>query len=480
MAAHRYWRIYVTSLQGGNVATSVREIQFRETSGGANVATGGTAIASGGSGVATAFDGNTGTSFTIGTAAPTWIGYDFGGTPRDITEFVWNGQSAGNNPSNMVLEWSDDAATWTPSFPAFGITGWVDNEARTFTQPNTSITTVVPSSPGSFLFIGGELEDFGQSGQTSNIGMSTTGTAMRAGYARASIYVQATGNYVWANFAPSAQFAATCRFHTSTSGSNPHNTAMMALCVGASPRLILRRTVATASATTLTLEKTDGTTVTSLGVSTATIAASVLYRLDILVDSYGAAGRVRVYINQVLYIDSGVVDVAAGGATALDRFIFYPQYTASSFTTYYSEVIVATEDTRPLSLVTLAPTTVGDSNTFTRGGWADIDEITASDTDVTVGDTNGQLLTVHTSGLPSTTLTPRAVKVNAVAVRGSTGPSRLGLGVRSGGANALNTAALLDTGYGIASAAWSVNPATGAAWTVAELEALQIAFRAET
>ena len=69
MAAHRYWRIYWTAGQGGSVAVSVREIQFRETSGGANVATGGTPIASSGT-PTNAFDGNTANVFTLGSAPP--------------------------------------------------------------------------------------------------------------------------------------------------------------------------------------------------------------------------------------------------------------------------------------------------------------------------------------------------------------------------------------------------------------------------
>ena len=64
MAAHRYWRLYI-SKNGGGSSTSVGELVFATTPSGAQAATGGTASASSTNGVnaaSRAFDGTTSAS----------------------------------------------------------------------------------------------------------------------------------------------------------------------------------------------------------------------------------------------------------------------------------------------------------------------------------------------------------------------------------------------------------------------------------
>lgn len=113
---HRYWRLANMDVASTTPTSPVQiaEIQFRETAGGANLATGGTAFASEGT-PANAFDNNP-TTVWAGTKnlSPT-IGYDFG-TPVFIREFtIRPGTSVTNNrtPYQFDLQWSDDGTTWT-------------------------------------------------------------------------------------------------------------------------------------------------------------------------------------------------------------------------------------------------------------------------------------------------------------------------------------------------------------------------------
>ena len=121
MAAHRYWRITIYRSYG-TTGTAV-EIQLRGTPGGADLSNSSGPVT--GSSFQSphaperAFDDNNTTwwNFTTSTAygaAIQWITYDFGvGNEQDIAEFTWNcGGSAGRNPRDANLEYSDDGVTW--------------------------------------------------------------------------------------------------------------------------------------------------------------------------------------------------------------------------------------------------------------------------------------------------------------------------------------------------------------------------------
>lgn len=133
MAAHRYWRLYITAAQSGGY-TSVMELVLATTSGGASVATGGTAICSStgfGWTPDLAFNGTTAGNgwHSGGNALPTipeWIGYDFGaGNAKDIVQFRINdrpGNTTTQAARDFALQFSDDGAIWTTQKPYTGQT----------------------------------------------------------------------------------------------------------------------------------------------------------------------------------------------------------------------------------------------------------------------------------------------------------------------------------------------------------------------
>lgn len=324
-------------------------------------------------------------------------------------------------------------------------------------------------------FAGSEVDDFPD---RINAVMSTIAAGfVRTAYATRGGVVIAGGfdGTAGASFTASSTFFMTFRASFQTNiGTNP----IVSLRSNGVHKLRLRGAGGGSNAA-LILEKHDGTTATTLATSTLTVTTATPYKCDLAVE-YGNPGRVRVWVDQALYIDySG--DTTTGGTTSLNSFRLYAPGTSSSYTSVFSEVIVCTQDSRTLSLVTLAPNAAGTANAWT-GAYTDVDDITPSDTDVISSSTANQVANFNLTGMPagSSNLTVTAVKVCALAARGATGPSKLALGVRTNSADSFPTAVTLDTGFSSQTATYyETNPVTSLAWTTGEIDALQIALKSE-
>lgn len=326
------------------------------------------------------------------------------------------------------------------------------------------------------LFCGGELDDFTLSGTVTH---DTSTSARRTTYSRAAVMPDPTISAIHravASITASSTFWVSARMYQTSL--MLANAIFMQFASGGNVRLRLR--VTTGSTTpTFYLEKYDGTTATTLATSTGTLSTATLMRLDIAI-TYGASGSVKVYRDGALTLDTGTVDTTAGGSTTLDA-VHLSSCNSSAYTSW-SEVIVCTQDARTLSLKTLVPDAAGTTSSWT-GAYTDIDETTASDTDVLTSATAMQVTSVNTTGMPSgwSNLTVTAIKCIASAARGSTGPSKLALGVRTNSTDSFPTATTLDTGFSApVTTYYELNPVTGVAWTTTEVDALQIAFRSET
>lgn len=331
------------------------------------------------------------------------------------------------------------------------------------------------------LFCGGELDDFVLTDAPTH---STNSTYFRTAYARAAMTCSNSGTVgLAASFTASSAFSVTFQgLHDAPVGygTNP----FLSLRTGGSARLRLRYASSGGSTSNrpVILESvTSGGVATTLATSVTTLPDDIRRRWDVIVD-YQVSGRVRVYIDGVSLIDySG--DVTASSATTLDSLFLACQSTSSSNNVnQYSEVIVSTQDSRTLSLVTMVPNAAGTTSAWT-GAYTDVDELTAADVDVLTSATALQVTSVNTTGMPSgwSNLTVTAVKVVASAARGSTGPSKLALGVRTNASDSFPTATTLDTGFSAAVATYyELNPVTGVGWTTTEIDALQIALRSET
>lgn len=190
---------------------------------------------------------------------------------------------------------------------------------------------------------------------------------------------------------------------------------------------------------------------------------------------YGESGSIKVYLDTVLVIDySG--DTRISAASGFSSVSVHGHSASSSGS--LSELIVADEDTRLMSLVTLAPNGAGDVNDFT-GAYTDVDETSIDRADTIHTATAGDVFTCALSDLPSGSFAVKAVNVVADAVDASAGLD-LKLGVRSGATTSTGTAIPLSGAWETKSRLMNTNPVTSAAWTPTEVDALQLAIETVT
>ena len=136
---YRYWRLYITAIDSGNIVT-MAEVIYRESLGGAAV-TGGTASASsiydGGFVAANARDANAATSWgSSNTSGPWWHKVDFGaGNDKAITHCDIQAQDTFgfySSPVTFKMQHSDDDSAWTDAIVIVGDSGWANSEIRQY------------------------------------------------------------------------------------------------------------------------------------------------------------------------------------------------------------------------------------------------------------------------------------------------------------------------------------------------------------
>lgn len=139
MAAHRYWRVYMTVMASTGAYPSLSEVVFRD-SGGTPISTSGKTLTASSEGfglpVANAFDGNSSTVWHAGnTTLPAWVKCDFGaGGEVDVAKVSIGGRSGNDfqSPRDFQLQWSDDNSAWTTLFSVTDITSWKSSNQKTF------------------------------------------------------------------------------------------------------------------------------------------------------------------------------------------------------------------------------------------------------------------------------------------------------------------------------------------------------------
>jgi hypothetical protein len=149
MAAHRYWRIYITAvcgnigvgLNGATTPCAIAEVELRASLGGADETGSGTAsalISDGGAPPANAVDNDTGTNW--GTSflgpMPVWWKYDFGaGNDKDIVEVALRCPTQPQwTPRDFLIEYSDDDSAWSPLYTIENYTNWDTSGFKLFNE----------------------------------------------------------------------------------------------------------------------------------------------------------------------------------------------------------------------------------------------------------------------------------------------------------------------------------------------------------
>lgn len=136
MVAHSYWRLWFDSKDGSNFNyQALYSLDFQD-SGGTSLCTGGTAFSSSdyaGFHAANAF-GPTPTGWTSNNELPCSLGYHFAApvTPAKIAIAPWNN---GNYPVLIIVQSSDDGATWTDEYLISKPVTWINQQVYTMTVP---------------------------------------------------------------------------------------------------------------------------------------------------------------------------------------------------------------------------------------------------------------------------------------------------------------------------------------------------------
>jgi hypothetical protein len=319
-----------------------------------------------------------------------------------------------------------------------------------------------------FYFIGGEDSDFTKIGLCS-VDTATT-AARRTAFARCSLKVGTTAAISdgWVGQFSSAQssFWLTAKFYNAGTNAVANCDFIALMDSGFNRRISL--SVPGGGGVIFLRKRNAAGTYTTLATSGIAMMASALVKLDMQV-AYGTSGNIKVYLDGTLIIDY-TGDVTTDGATTLSGFVLGSEGPAAGITSYWSEVIVSSVDTRSLALVTLPPLANGNAFTFTTGTTTNLSEVTLDDATLATSATAGQIAqsTITSSGV---TGNPQivAVAVNARAQKGTTGPSKADLGVRTASTDYWSPDIALPVTLDRISNVWETNPNTSAPWLYTDL-----------
>lgn len=227
------------------------------------------------------------------------------------------------------------------------------------------------------------------------------------------------------------------------------------------------------------LVKWNGSSYTTLATGSKPSATGC--RFDIFVENYGVSAHVRVWLTYLngsaptmLWIDY-TGDVASPGVTNLDGLwatTVNPNYLGIWYSAI-SEVIAADELTLRMRLRTISPSAAGDINTFDSGTYADVDERDVYGDSIQSG-TAGQEFMCNTTGMPSGTFDVLSAKVTILAAKDAEGPTKMAIGIKSGGTISYGADQSLGDSLAPYSRAMVANPVTGLPFTAEEVEGLQI------
>lgn len=205
---------------------------------------------------------------------------------------------------------------------------------------------------------------------------------------------------------------------------------------------------------------------------------SILHQVDIHITGLDTSlTTVQVYWNKSVEVISWTGDLS-GICTYLDRVRLFVCADTDGYDAL-SEIVVADEDTRELRVKTLVPNGAGDTNAWT-GGYAEIDELTRSDADGAYSNADGATLTTNLSGMPSGTYRVKGLRLEAWALRTADAvPSGISIGIKDSGVIYDGSTQPVSEVGAPYSQLFPAHPATGANFTAAQIEAIQLALTAE-
>lgn len=190
-------------------------------------------------------------------------------------------------------------------------------------------------------------------------------------------------------------------------------------------------------------------------------------KMDVFIN-YAVAGSISVYYKGLL-LGSFTGDVTTDSITSLS-YVRYGTF-GSGNSNFVSECMVINVDTRACSLAAFLPVANGNTHTFDTGtpAAANVNETPLNDSTLDGSTTANQIDQYTTAAVPTGTFSVLAYGVIARALKGTSGPTKLDLNVRTGGADFFSTDQVLSTFWQTYPNWWSQNPNTSADWTTAQI-----------
>ena len=210
-----------------------------------------------------------------------------------------------------------------------------------------------------------------------------------------------------------------------------------------------------------------------------TCSPAVPDKLDVFVN-YAVAGQLTIYINGNKVFDySGDITTDSTTTVSYIRFLMaqWNSFGSGPYYNSWSEIIVATRDTRNMSLATQAGSALGNTDSFTGGAVANVNGNLAKDTspDYSVSATQVQEYTV-TPAIPSGNFGVISLVQHGRVSAGSSGPTKIDFLVRTGGTDYPSSDLTPAAAYTLLSYHWDTNPATAAVWATTDFPASSSSF----
>lgn len=212
--------------------------------------------------------------------------------------------------------------------------------------------------------------------------------------------------------------------------------------------------------------------------STFTLTSDTRFRMDIHVVFHATTGSVNVYLDESLEM----VYTGAVNSTELqaDRILLQSSANSSAADKFYSELAVADYDTRGWNIVEIYPTANGAVTDWT-GDYTSVDETITNNIDLMSTDTADDIATFSGGSVP---VGPASQDMLAVVISVTAQVSPDGAindiqpVLRLSSTNYAGTALPFDESVRTEQAVYTTNPATSAAWDVAEVDAMEFGVKA--
>lgn len=189
---------------------------------------------------------------------------------------------------------------------------------------------------------------------------------------------------------------------------------------------------------------------------------------------YAVSGTFEVYLGGLSTpIFSYTGDITTNSVTALG-FIAYGATGFIGGNWSWSEFAVSDFAMLSGSIATIVPTANGNTHNFDSGSPAasNINETTLSDLTYDGSSSAGQRDQYTIPSLPSGAFSVGCLAISMRAAKGTTGPTKLDMTVRSGGTDYDSSDFSLQTYYDAYQNFWTQDPATSAAWLVSNINAV--------